>query len=76
MRCEVLTTNPDFPEIRPKYREGSRNFQCFSHFRQKSQDFIDFEMKKPIFVKKRQTTGRCPGQFSFFQILGGVRCEV
>ena len=46
VRCEVLTGIPDFLEIRPKYRDGSRQYQFFSDFRQ------EIEMKKPNFYKK------------------------
>ena len=43
-----MTTNPDFLEIRPKYKEGSRRFHLLFRFPTEFLDIPDFVMKKPI----------------------------
>ena len=53
---------------------GPGDCTVFSDFnRQLKIVFVDFDLRTPIVCKKRQRMGRGPGQFSVFQIAGGVR---
>ena len=76
MRYEVLREKSRFSRNKAKVQEGVQEVPVFFRFQTKNQNFPDFEMKKPIFSKQRQSMGRDSGEFICLQILRGVRCEV